>query len=171
MCLYQITDETVDTSVFTTFYLGVLTNLERVKAKRETPHFEILFRASYGMDRSQLEIYNENIRMGRWSTKPFDRDDPLKRVCHHHLQLVEQAKYKATIGIIMDISPPSIYGSTVCTVRTTSLRRGDGCWMPENPLFTILRTSLATFRKDFPARRTEMGRRYVHKHHLNPVHC
>jgi DNA ligase-4 len=81
MALYQITDVTVDTSVFTTFFLGVLTNLEKVKAKRETPHFEILFRASYGMDRTQLEIYNENIRMGRWSTKPFDRDDPLKRVC------------------------------------------------------------------------------------------
>jgi DNA ligase-4 len=32
------------------------------------------------MDRTQLEVYNENIRMGRWRSKPFDRDDPLKRV-------------------------------------------------------------------------------------------
>lgn len=32
------------------------------------------------MDRSQLEVYNENIRLGRWRSKPFDRDDPLKRV-------------------------------------------------------------------------------------------
>jgi DNA ligase-4 len=74
---------TVNTSVLTTFYLGVLTNLDQVKARIETPHFEILFRASYGMDRSQLEVYNENIRMGRWRSKPFDRDDPLKRVWHH----------------------------------------------------------------------------------------
>lgn len=73
-----------DTSVFTTFYVGVLTNREKVKSKRETPNFEILFRASYGMDRKQLEVYNENIRLGRWRTKPFDKDDPLKRVsCAH----------------------------------------------------------------------------------------
>jgi DNA ligase-4 len=70
----------VDTSVFTTFYIGVLTNHDRVKARIETPHFEFLFRASYGMDRSQLEVYNENVRMGRWRSKPFDRDDPFKKV-------------------------------------------------------------------------------------------
>lgn len=71
----------VDTSVITTFYIGVLTNRNKVKSRLETPHFEILFRASYGMDRSQLEVYNENIRLGRWRTKAFDKDDPLKRVC------------------------------------------------------------------------------------------
>jgi DNA ligase-4 len=70
----------VDTSVFTSFFIGVLTNSEKVKSRLETPHFEILLRASYGMDRTQLEVYNENIRMGRWRSKPFDRDDPLKRV-------------------------------------------------------------------------------------------
>ncbi|KAK4687112.1 hypothetical protein P7C73_g2995, partial [Tremellales sp. Uapishka_1] len=69
----------VDTSVFTTFYMGVLTNQERVTARAEVPHFEILFRVSYGMDRSQLEIINENIRHGRWKSKPFDKDDPFKQ--------------------------------------------------------------------------------------------
>ncbi|WVF68578.1 hypothetical protein IAT40_003347 [Kwoniella sp. CBS 6097] len=69
----------VDTSVFTTFYIGVLTNAERVKTKRETPNFEVLFRASYGLDRSALEVYNENIRHGRWASKSFDKDDPFKR--------------------------------------------------------------------------------------------
>ncbi|WWD20194.1 hypothetical protein CI109_104670 [Kwoniella shandongensis] len=69
----------VDTSVFTTFYIGVLTNSERVKNRREMPHFEILFRSSYGLDRSQLEVYNEYIRHGRWASKPFDKDDPFKR--------------------------------------------------------------------------------------------
>jgi DNA ligase-4 len=70
----------VDTSVFTSFYLGVLTNHDRVKSRTETPHFEILFCASYGMDRSQLEVYNENIRHGRWESKPYDKDDPFKKV-------------------------------------------------------------------------------------------
>jgi DNA ligase-4 len=42
--------------------------------------FEILFRASYGATREQLEVYNDNIRHGRWRSKPFDRDDPFKRV-------------------------------------------------------------------------------------------
>lgn len=70
----------MDTSVFTTFYLGVLTNHDRVKSRIETPHFEILFRASYGMDRGQVEVYNENIRLGRWGSKPYDKDDPLKKV-------------------------------------------------------------------------------------------
>lgn len=81
----------VDTSVFTTFYIGVLTNREAVKAKRETPHFEILFRASYGMDRGQLEVYNENIRLGRWRSKPFDKDDPLKRVCPASIRQMKPA--------------------------------------------------------------------------------
>ncbi|OWZ42708.1 hypothetical protein C351_03239 [Cryptococcus neoformans c8] len=69
----------VDTSVFTTFYVGVLTNAERVKSRCETPHFEILFRVSYGCSRDELEVYNENIRLGRWKNKPFDKDDVLKR--------------------------------------------------------------------------------------------
>lgn len=69
----------VDTSVFTTFYVGVLTNAERVKSRCETPHFEILFRVSYGCSRDELEVYNENIRLGRWKNKPFDKDDALKR--------------------------------------------------------------------------------------------
>lgn len=72
----------VDTSVFTTFYVGVLTNAERVKSRCETPHFEILFRVSYGCSRDELEVYNENIRLGRWRNKPFDKDDVLKRVSH-----------------------------------------------------------------------------------------
>lgn len=72
----------VDTSVFTTFYVGVLTNAERVKSRCETPHFEILFRVSYGCSRDELEVYNENIRLGRWKNKPFDKDDALKRVSH-----------------------------------------------------------------------------------------
>lgn len=76
--LIQVT--VVDTSVFTTFYVGALTNAERVKSRCETPHFEILFRVSYGCSRSELEAYNENIRLGRWKNKPFDKDDPFKRV-------------------------------------------------------------------------------------------
>ena len=70
----------VDTSVFTTFYIGVLRNGDNVRARREIPHFDILFRASYGMERDQLEIYNNNIRHGRWKSKQYDKDDPLKRV-------------------------------------------------------------------------------------------
>ncbi|WVQ66382.1 uncharacterized protein L199_004562 [Kwoniella botswanensis] len=69
----------VDTSVFTTFYLGVLTNPTRITSHRELPHFEILFRVSYGPDRTQLEYYNECLRHGRWGSKPFDKDDPFKR--------------------------------------------------------------------------------------------
>ncbi|WWC92925.1 uncharacterized protein L201_007888 [Kwoniella dendrophila CBS 6074] len=72
-------DLRVDTSVFTTFYLGVLTNSSRVTSHRELPHFEILFRVSYGPDRIQLEYYNECLRHGRWGSKPFDKDDPFKR--------------------------------------------------------------------------------------------
>lgn len=74
-------DLRVDTSVCTTFYLGVLTNHDAVKAKIETPHFEILFRVSYGLERDALEIVNGNIRHGRWKSKSYDRNDPYKRVC------------------------------------------------------------------------------------------
>ncbi len=70
----------VDTSVFTTFYLGTLTNREGVTKHRQVPHFEFLFAASYGMTRAQLELYNSNIRLGRWASKPFDKDDKWKRV-------------------------------------------------------------------------------------------
>lgn len=76
----KLTVSLVDTSVFTTFYIGSLTNSERVKSRKEAPHFEILFRASYGMTRDQLEVYNEYIRHGRWRSKAYDRDDPFKKV-------------------------------------------------------------------------------------------
>ncbi|WWC95484.1 hypothetical protein V866_002348 [Kwoniella sp. B9012] len=69
----------VDTSVFTTFYLGVLTNPTRINSHKELPHFEILFRVSYGPDRTQLEYYNECLRHGRWGSKLFDKDDLFKR--------------------------------------------------------------------------------------------
>ncbi|EIW71652.1 hypothetical protein TREMEDRAFT_73368 [Tremella mesenterica DSM 1558] len=69
----------VDTSVFTTFYIGTLTDSDKVKRREEIPHFEILFRASYGPNRDTLEIYNEAIRHGRWKTKSYDKDDRLKR--------------------------------------------------------------------------------------------
>ena len=70
----------VDTSVITTFYVGVLVNQDRVKARAEAPHFEILFRVSYGADRDMLEVWNANVRLGRWGSRPYDRDDPFKRV-------------------------------------------------------------------------------------------
>jgi DNA ligase-4 len=70
----------VDTSVFTSFYLGVLTNQAAVRAKIETPHFEILFKVSYGLDRDVLEDINGSLRHGRWRTKNYDKDDKFKRV-------------------------------------------------------------------------------------------
>lgn len=73
-------DLRVDTSVFTSFYVGVLTNQAAVKAKRETPHFEVLFKVSYGLSRDQLEEVNGCIRHSRWGTKRYDRDDRFKRV-------------------------------------------------------------------------------------------
>ncbi|KAL7424949.1 hypothetical protein Q5752_000636 [Cryptotrichosporon argae] len=69
----------VDTSVFTTFHLGVLANQPAVAARQQAPSFTPLFSCSYGPSRAQLEVYNENIRLGRWRTKPWDRDDRLKR--------------------------------------------------------------------------------------------
>jgi DNA ligase-4 len=72
----------VDTSVMTTFHIGVLVNQDRVKARAEAPHFEILFRVSYGPSRDELEVYNANIRGGRWGSRVYDWDDPFKRVCH-----------------------------------------------------------------------------------------
>ncbi|WWC73544.1 uncharacterized protein I206_107516 [Kwoniella pini CBS 10737] len=72
-------DLRVDTSVFTTFYLGVLTNPHRTTFRKELPNFEILFKVSYGPDRTQLDNYNECLRYGKWGNKPFDKDDPFKR--------------------------------------------------------------------------------------------
>jgi DNA ligase-4 len=73
-------DLRVDTSVFTSFYVGVLTNHAAVKAKLETPHFEVIFKVSYGLSRAQLEEVNGCIRHGRWGTKRYDKDDRFKRV-------------------------------------------------------------------------------------------
>ena len=70
----------VDTSVLTTFYIGALTNYDRVASRIETPHFEILFCASYGLDRDTLEMVNGEIRHERWRGKPYDKDDLFKRV-------------------------------------------------------------------------------------------
>lgn len=70
----------VDTSVYTTWYMGVLMNRDKVRKGREGPQFEIISRVSYGSSRQELELWNQNIRHGRWGTKPFDKDDPYKKV-------------------------------------------------------------------------------------------
>lgn len=72
----------VDTSVFTTFYFGVLTNKEEVLARREYPNIQYLFRSSWGLSRKELCEYNSNMRSRRWDYKPYDRNDPAKRVCY-----------------------------------------------------------------------------------------
>ncbi|OCF46055.1 hypothetical protein I317_00143 [Kwoniella heveanensis CBS 569] len=104
----------VDTSVFTTFYIGVLTNGENVKVKREVPNFEALFRVSYGLDRSALEVYNENIHHGRWSTKSYDKDDPFKR---------HATGDEPTIGVV---SITLMCGSDGRRVSKTARLRGPG---------------------------------------------
>lgn len=70
----------VDTSVFTTFYIGVLTNRDRVLAKTDNPHYQFLFRSSWGLTRQELGQYNAFMHKGEWDFKPYDRDDPAKRV-------------------------------------------------------------------------------------------
>jgi len=131
-----------------------------VKAKLETPHFELLFRASYGMDRDHLEVYNENIRHGRWRSKPFDRDDPLKRVSPV-LLIRLHTNASATPWSVLDILPPSLNVASICVVRTTAMCGDHGSWIPKTPIFTILRTPLATSPKDIPTRRKDLDRRYA----------
>lgn len=74
----------VDTSVYTTFYIGTLVNGDKA-GRGHYPEFQILFPVSYGLTLPQLEIYNANIRLGKWATSPFDRDDIWKRVCEASL--------------------------------------------------------------------------------------
>lgn len=70
----------VDTSVFTTFYIGVLTNRDSVLAKTDNPNYQFLFRSSWGLTRQELGRYNALLHRGEWAFKPYDRDDPTKRV-------------------------------------------------------------------------------------------
>ncbi|ODO06886.1 hypothetical protein I350_04246 [Cryptococcus amylolentus CBS 6273] len=69
----------VDTSVFTTFYLG--SAISAGQHGKGLPLIRILFAVSYGLTRDMLEHYNALIRMGRWKSRPFDKDDPLKKRC------------------------------------------------------------------------------------------
>lgn len=106
----------VDTSVITTFYVGVLVNAPQVRARAEAPHFEIMSRVSYGSSRDELEVYNANIRLGRWGSRPFDRDDPLKRVSRLYPrdERLNDADEKRLLGLSWTyhlprtMTPPSI---------------------------------------------------------------
>lgn len=97
----------VDTSVFTTFYFGVLTNKEAVLSRRERPHFQFLFRSSWGLSRKDLGVYNYSMRLGRWSHKPYDRDDPAKRVRQALFTTTNQFQRLAGLSWTWDL-PPSI---------------------------------------------------------------
>ncbi|KAJ9115901.1 hypothetical protein QFC22_005044 [Naganishia vaughanmartiniae] len=48
----------VGPSVMTTLYAGVLTNKAQVAQRKQDPHFEILFRVSYGLTKQQLAELN-----------------------------------------------------------------------------------------------------------------
>lgn len=70
----------VDTSVFTTWYVGVLINGDKVRKRLEKPIFEAVNRVSYGPNREALSLWNAKIRHGEWGTKPYDKDDTRKSV-------------------------------------------------------------------------------------------
>lgn len=96
----------VDTSVFTTFYFGVLINKDRVLSHRERPEIQYLFRSSWGLTRRDLGIYNYAMRLDRWSHKPYDRDDPRKRV-RRELLLGLADRSQRMAGLSWELSMPT----------------------------------------------------------------
>ncbi|WVQ75063.1 hypothetical protein IAR50_004672 [Cryptococcus sp. DSM 104548] len=113
----------VDTSVFTTFYLGVLDSHTPPKPSKPTkptelsalagqhaqnlPHIRILFAVSYGLSRDMLEYYNALIRMERWKSRPFDKDDPLKKRCMG-------LSYNYTFETSMSSLPSVLFDEPLC---------------------------------------------------------
>jgi DNA ligase-4 len=62
----------VGPSVMTTLYTGVLTNKAQVAQRKQDPHFEILFRVSYGLTKQQLGELNNNLGRSPFQTRKFD---------------------------------------------------------------------------------------------------
>lgn len=125
--VWLVAHTTVDTSVFTTFYLGALTNRDEVHSRHAVPRFEILFRVSYGMSRDQLEVYNENLRLGRWANKPYDRDDPYKRV--RTLVACRALTCSAAHWSLLALQHPKVHAATFGPVRAARVCRSDGRWV------------------------------------------
>lgn len=59
----------------TTLYAGVLTNKTRVNQGREEPHFEVLFRISYGMSKDQLGSLNSALGRPPFLTRRYNSLD------------------------------------------------------------------------------------------------
>ncbi|KAJ9121395.1 hypothetical protein QFC24_004733 [Naganishia onofrii] len=62
----------VGPSVMTTLYTGVLTNKAQVAQRKQDPHFEILFRVSYGLTKQQLAELNNALGRPPFQTRKFD---------------------------------------------------------------------------------------------------
>lgn len=61
----------VGPSVMTTLYAGVLTNKTQVARRQQDPHFEILFRISYGMSKAQLAELNNALGRPPYQTRKY----------------------------------------------------------------------------------------------------
>ncbi|GHJ90147.1 hypothetical protein NliqN6_6549 [Naganishia liquefaciens] len=65
----------VGPSVVTTLYAGVLTNRAQIHQGKEEPHFEILFRISYGMSKDQLGDFNSALGRPPFLTRKYNSHD------------------------------------------------------------------------------------------------
>ena len=59
----------------TTLYAGVLTNRAQIHQGKEEPHFEILFRISYGMSKDQLGDFNSALGRPPFLTRKYNSHD------------------------------------------------------------------------------------------------
>lgn len=116
-----------DTSVFTTFYFGAITNKEAV-TRGAAPHFQFLFRSSWGLSRPNLGRYNSFLRHGKWTHKPFDKNDREKRV-----GLISLSKLTRTEadGVVLDVRATALLDPTpFSAARPAALRRSDWARLP-----------------------------------------
>lgn len=84
----------------TTLYAGVLTNKTQVARRQQDPHFEILFRISYGMSKTQLAELNNALGRPPYQTRKYGVAECqvcLASASRHELTVFQGLSYRFTM--------------------------------------------------------------------------
>lgn len=117
----------VGPSVMTTLYAGVLTNKTQVARRQQDPHFEILFRISYGMSKTQLADLNNALGRPPYQIRKYGVAE-----CQVCQEGARSTRADSFVGSFIPIHHARRHTRTSCNVFSTSQWRDCRSGIPKD---------------------------------------
>ncbi len=130
----------------------------------QVPNFRVLFTASYGLDRNQLELLNAEIQLNP-ANRPYQRNDRFKAVSWQIESESKNSTYTINISgptrLILQLLHPRHHDSTLRPAGSAYLVRADGSRVSTARRVRLLRAQVASDPESLRTSREAMGRWWV----------